>query len=547
MLRSWTLPSLALITVLVISALAVFEFVRERPLNVILLTVESWRADSAIDVHMPHLLRESGPRGVQFTNHRAVSAWTAPNIIALLSGLSPFDQNAHTRGDSIPAELDTATEEFARNGWRVDGLQSFMLIDLFKNLGLEIESGVDIKHWLASRARDRQPFYLWYHYLPTHLPYRQEYSATEGLDIPTAEEIADDPAFASRLEAVRTQPVIPAGSVDFQPDDRRWVESAYLGGVRDFDEWFAEFWRFYRRIGLAENTILVVTADHGEELLERGNVGHASTTRAGHLHEEVVRVPLFIWMPRDLLGVWPGTVFDHPTDHSMIAGMLKRLVGLEPPGHPDDGAGEPYWLPPSDDVWTGLTSVAGFTEPEPDRVNRFVAAARKGPVKVQVEVDDGQIIGVEGWNLDDDPGETAPVPAPDAEFQKLLRLLEDKIASLPARERDRVETPGEAGADAPHWRHPEQSGQIGYEDIAGAAYLAWSGDAAARHILEYRAGSGFLALDGEIEVEGTRYDFGEIGQAYWSTWVVPYGQVQFRVRPLAGGRWSEWLELEFSK
>ncbi|MBS29117.1 MAG: hypothetical protein CL566_09400 [Alphaproteobacteria bacterium] len=545
MLRSLTLPSIALLVALAMAA--AYDLVRERPLNVILLTVESWRADSVLEEHMPHLLLESGPHGLQFTNHRTVSAWTAPNTIALLSGFSPFEQNAHTRGYSIPAELDTVSEQFARGGWQVTGLQSFMLIDLFKNLGLEIDSGADIKHWLASRARDRQPFYLWYHYLPTHLPYQRQFGSHEGLYVPPADEVESDPALASRIEAVATKPVIPAGSVEFEASDRRWVESEYLGGVRDFDEWFAEFWRFYRRIGLDGNTILVVTADHGEELLERGNVGHASTTHVGHLHEEIVRVPLFIWMPKDLLDVPPGSVFEHQTDHAMIAGMLKRLVGLEDAGSPRSSGGKPDWLPPSDDVWFALTSAAGFAEPDPERVNRFVAAASKGSAKVQVEVDDGQIVGVAGWNLRDDPGEVSPVPAPDETFQQLLALLEDKIASLPKRESDRDETNVGTDALAPRWEHPRIVGQVRYADIAGEAYLQWSGDADASHILEYEAGSGFLTLDGTIEVDGTRYDFGEIGKSYWSTWIVPYRQVRFRVRPRGGGQWSEWLELEFAK
>ena len=42
----------------------------------------------------------------------------------------------------------------------------------------------------------------------------------------------------------------------------------------------------------------MLTTDHGEEHLERGQVGHASTTRNGHLHEELVRLPLIVWRPR---------------------------------------------------------------------------------------------------------------------------------------------------------------------------------------------------------------------------------------------------------
>ncbi len=542
MSRSWISPSLAALVLAVTAILAVHDLVRERPLNVILLTVESWREDSVLREHLPHLLVESGPHGVRFTNHRAVSAWTAPNVIALLSGLSPFEQGAHTRGDSVPAELDTVTEEFARNGWRVTGLQSFMNIDLFKNLGLDLEPGVNIKHWLSSRVRNRQPFYLWYHYLGTHLPYQQQFSATDDLvKLPTD----GDPGQVARVEAVTTQPVVPEGSVDFSDGDRPWVESAYLGGVRDFDEWFAEFWRFFNRTGLRESTILVVTADHGEELLERGNVGHASTTGAAHLHEEIVRVPLFVWLPPDLLDVSRGSVFTYPTDHNMIAPMLARLVnGDIAPRTGKDGG--PAWLPPTDRIWMALTSFAGFSEPNPDEVTAFVAAAQKDDVKVQLRIGDGRIVGVEAWDLNTDPGELTPLSDDDVRVAALRRQLEEKITGMRARTvREPVEDVAN-GHNAPRWERPTAGGPIGYADIADGAVLTWSGDADAKHIVAYEAGSGLLALDGEIEVEGTTYDFDRIGQSYWSTWVVPYGQARFRVRRADNDAgWSEWIELEF--
>tara|TARA_R110002110_G_scaffold376568_2_gene586628 strand:- start:140360 stop:142012 length:1653 start_codon:yes stop_codon:yes gene_type:complete len=550
MSRSWISPSAAALVFVLIAILAVHDFVRVRPLNVILLTVESWREDSVLRENLPHLLLESGPQGVRFTNHRAVSAWTAPNVIALLSGLSPFEQGAHTRGDSVPAEVDTVTEEFARNGWLVAGLQSFMMIDLFKNLGLDLEPGVELKHWLARRARDRRPFYLWYQYLGTHLPYQQRFSAGDDLVKPPAD---GDPDLAARVAAVTTQPAVPDGSIDFLDSDKPWVDSAYIGGVRDFDEWFAEFWRFFNRTGLRENTILVVTADHGEELLERGNVGHASTTRAAHLQEEIVRVPLFVWLPPGMLDVPRGTVFTHPTDHSMIAPMLARLVGLRGDGDGGDdtkdmGEGFPAWLPPTDKVWTAITSVAGFSEPDPGDVTKFVAAARDGDMKVQVQIGDGRIVGVEAWDLDADPDERSPLAGDDPRIAPLRRNLEAEITGMRARTVRTSDDAAARGDVGPRWVHPGADGKIRYADIAEAAYLAWSGDAEATHIIAYEAGSGLLALDGEIEVEGTRYDFGRIEESYWSTWVVPYGKARFRVRRAdAAGRWSNWIELEFAR
>ena len=46
------------------------------------------------------------------------------------------------------------------------------------------------------------------------------------------------------------------------------------------------------------NTTIVITADHGDELLEHGHVGHASTAHYATLYEELLRIPLLIIDPR---------------------------------------------------------------------------------------------------------------------------------------------------------------------------------------------------------------------------------------------------------
>ena len=102
------------------------------------------------------------------------------------------------------------------------------------------------------------------------------------------------------MRAVMNQPTIRTGTVAFEPTDAAAVAALHAATYREFDAWFGNFWSFFQSSGLAANTILVVTADHGDEHLERGHVGHASTTHDGHLYEELVHIPLFIWTRR-----WP--------------------------------------------------------------------------------------------------------------------------------------------------------------------------------------------------------------------------------------------------
>ena len=533
MSRIWI--SLSLVALIVATALAVRDAVRPAELNVIVLTVESWRADTATPERMPGLFAAAA-QGVAFTNHRAVSAWTGPNVIAVLTGVSPYRQGVHARGQSVPPDYELLTEALTKKGWDVGGVQAFMRIELFRNLGFDFDPGVDLYNWIAERGRRGQPFYFWYHYLDSHLPYNPNAAEAILNALPLA-----DMGEADRRADVRRLPVIPEGEIDFRAADRKWVAPLYQGGFVDFDGWFSQFWKFFEASGLGENTILIVTADHGEELLERGNVGHASTTRAGHLHEELVRVPLFVWAPAELLPLPAGSVVTEMTDHLMIAPMVARMLGIEGEAELESGG---LFETPRRNIWTGLTSGAGFAEPDPAKIPRFLGAAIRDGLKVQVITENDVPVAVQAWDLVQDPGEVSPL---DPLTPAARALADDVIARMAGRQRradalvDTVALP----KDIPLWVHPDRSRPIGYADIAGRAYLEWTGEETAAYVVAYEAGSGLLAMKGTLDVQGTRHDFGAVGERYWKTWVVPYDTVRFRIRPAeAAEAWSDWIELE---
>ena len=145
-----------------------------------------------------------------------------------------------------------------------------MLIDLFKNLGFSFEPGIDLYQWISKRARASEPFFFWYHYLDSHLPYKPKRTlATFWQMWPSLVRTN-----RARREQVRELPVIPKGLIEFPDSDREWDRRHFIRAALEiFDSWFGQFWSYFTASGLHENTILIVTADHGEELLERGNVG----------------------------------------------------------------------------------------------------------------------------------------------------------------------------------------------------------------------------------------------------------------------------------
>jgi arylsulfatase A-like enzyme len=527
------------LALLTMTGLWLRDATRQTPVNVIFLTVESWRAEAVTPWRMPNLFRAAA-EGTHFTQHRAIAAWTAPNIIAVLTGLPPLDQGVNARGQSILPGRHPFLEELSAAGWLVAGLQSFMTIDVYRHLGVTMSPGVAMLPWLAQRARDRRPFVLWHHYLGTHLPYAPAPSwrgAFEAL-LPSL-----DAAARSRLAVVETAPAIPAGTVDFAATDAPAVAALYHGGVAQFDAWFGGFWDFFNRSGLRGSTILIVTADHGEELLERGNVGHASTTRAGHLHEEVLRIPLFVWLPPGLASDNLPQTVDAVTDHTDIVPELRRLLGRQ-----GASAARPLFEGGRGGAHEAVTSFGGYAEPDPAHPSGFEVSVLDGPWKLRLRQAAGAPVESFFYNLAEDPGEQNDRAGHDRQrVQAMARDVLPRLATLwQPRDGDGVEAPppNAASVGRPRWVEPVADGVVRYADIANGARLQWTGDPTGHYRVEYRAGGGALAIDGALEVTGTMKDFGRLGESYWRTWVVPYGHVRLRVVSAARPELaSDWLDL----
>ncbi|OGR17102.1 MAG: hypothetical protein A2X81_12770 [Desulfobacterales bacterium GWB2_56_26] len=512
---------------------------RRRP-RVVLLTVESLRDDLVDEESTPHLLR-AARTGHRFAGHRAVSGWTATNIVSLLTGLTPFASGVHTRGQSVAQGISPPLAQLAEAGYVVEGLQPFMAMDIYENLGFTINSrGPDPALWLAERRREGQPFFLWYHYVNTHLPYGPE-------PLP-----ADWPEDAKeRLEKVRSQASILHDEVTFSREDVARIHALQRNRIREFDRWFADFWAFWQGSGCGRDTILIVTADHGDEHGERGMTGHASTTLAGHLHEEIVRVPLFIWLPEQFAHLGSTARTGEISSHLDIMPTILARLGIAPqirlegrdlfaaPKEPHRQTGSRPWL--------GMTASGGFAEPDPGRMRYFEYACLQGNWKSRLRVLAG---GTELFALYDvtrDPGETIDLAAsrPDiaAAHRKLLRSAIESRVQNPIKsgphDRNAEEGDGMLG-----WLRPSRSGSYSYEELAGSFILQWSGAPDRDYLLDYRAGNGRKALTGTMAVRGAMKDFGTIDRRYWQTWIVPNSPFRLRVREADGPGRSPWLELE---
>ena len=507
---------------------------RKRKINVILITAESLRNDMVTHENCPHLL-QAAAQGLRFSNYRANSAWTGSSIVSLLSGVSPFESGVHTRGQSVEPEAYLPLEQLVEADYTVNGLQPFMAMDIYQNLGVSLDShSPDPLLWIARQQLDENPFFLWYHYVHTHLPY------TRGA-------VHKDPSrldLSPQLLAITRDTAIHAEEGSFQKEDIELIHKLHQVNIQEFDRWFSTLYEFYTSGGFSRNTILIVTADHGDEHGERGMVGHASTTLEGHLHEEIVRVPFFIWFPESLQSLeLDGLDLGRPVSHVDVMPTLMNLLDIRPE-HKLQGKN---FLSSrnKDQVWTAMTSSGGFAEPDPAAIRYFEYSLLENNWKIRLrQYSTGLAEELYLYDLGSDPGEENNLASqyPDR-ARALQKRLEEQITTrkvFPGRMGERsVNT----GGDIPKWVYPSSSNQFTYDSLDGRFYLEWSGAPERSYLLEYSAGHGAKVIQGSLKVDGNRKDFGNISQIYWNTWIVPNNPFSIRVKEV-GGDFGPWLELE---
>jgi len=173
---------------------------------------------------------------------------------------------------------------------------------------------------LERAARSERPFFVFAHYFDVHADY-----------VPPAQHDLFDVDYEGAIDsrhvpdeggAARPHGAAGPPSSWGSKRDLEHLVGLYEGELRWTD---AEVGRLLARLdelGLTEDTLVVVTADHGEEFFEHGILGHRST-----LYEEVVRVPLMLRLP----GVLPAGERVHGLVSTIdVAATVLELAGLPP-------------------------------------------------------------------------------------------------------------------------------------------------------------------------------------------------------------------------
>ena len=148
----------------------------------------------------------------------------------------------------------------------------------------------------------------------------------------------DPPVFAYSLpQDVHVSVVTSEGAKPVDEGNYSGFYAPVASRVRRFDQCLGEFVNDLKAQGLYDQSVIILTSDHGDSLGEEGRMGHAYS-----LHPEIVRVPLIVHVPPAIRSAWrwDETRVAYTTD---ITPTLYRLLGHEPTS-PAPFFGEPLAL-----------------------------------------------------------------------------------------------------------------------------------------------------------------------------------------------------------
>ncbi len=180
--------------------------------------------------------------------------------------------------------------------------------------------------WVLERcARDRdRPFFVAVGFFRPHTPYVAPKEPYFGLY-----RLEDMPLFPTIDQNPPEVPAAALGSYKREQDQltealRRECVQAYYASISFVDAQVGKVISALDRLGLAENTIVVFTSDHGYHMGEHGLWQKSS------LFEGSARVPLLVVAPGTSK---PGTVVDEPVSQIDLYPTLAELAGIDAPGN----------------------------------------------------------------------------------------------------------------------------------------------------------------------------------------------------------------------
>jgi choline-sulfatase len=494
--------------------------------------------------------------GVLFSNAITSASWTIPSLVSLLTGVNPNVHGIDTRGKLMDKRVPTLFEVLEQHGYAI-GDTSYTLTEpsinsVFKKTDISPEAalaeGRSEESYLLSwmEAHKKQPFFAWVHFHTVHLPYK----ATPPYNRLFTEDINPAVLNDKQIEFVRSQLVIRKGEVEFDKERHTGVIRAlFTQALRQQDAKIGKVLMKLDELGLRDNTIIVITADHGEELLEHGFVGHASTSWDGTVYDDLIHVPLLIYYPKTLP---KGKRIDTQVRTIDILPTVLDMLGISFSGHIQGKSLLPLMLGKADFQETAFSETTPCGYSCPKRLeNNWRRAVRTNEWKlIAIYNDETKETRYELYHLKTDPGETTNVidqyPDIAEQFKQEMQRWMEAPAQFPYQHK-KSEEEHYLDVDVevrPIVLFPKVGTVVTPETHNNRILVQWTGDKNTVYLIEYDIGTGRYHITGQLEVTGTEQWYGPFPEDIWQE-LPKYNPWKFRIIPKQYPQYaSDWITFE---
>jgi len=322
----------------------------------------------------------------------------------------------------------------------------------------------------------------------------------------------------------------------------------YDGQLRELDNFVSKLLKNIRELDIERKTLLVITADHGEELFEHGFIGHASTTHAATLFDEVINIPLIIYAP----SIFPsGKIIEDQVRQIDIMPTVLDMLDLEIPDglHGVSALNNTEKRKPQNHKTVFSEAIIAGYQSTPEQEKIRIRSIRQNDWKIICGNDDKEY-PCHLFDLEKDTKEFQNVisleTAKAEEMKTLLNqhLEEFNMERLTVLSKQEVEftlkdIPNEKKLSIPQILAP-QNGLIRAGNKCEKIELSWTGDPELTYVIHYDAGKGFKNLKGKMMVRGTSKDFGRL-PSHVCELLPEWNPYKIRVSPYGlDDYWSGW-------
>lgn len=299
--------------------------------NIILISIDTTRRDHCsvygYQYNTTPNLRRFANQGTTFALAYAPSSTTAVSHSTMFTGLYPNTHGVLKNGMKLAKKHNTLAEYLKANHYQTAALVSVFVLeskfgyaqgfkyfyDKFKSDEATIHHKQWGEHpldnqafdrradytlqltiaWLTKKRNPKKPFFLFVHFFDPHKTY-----------------IPPEP-YASRFAPKKENPT-----------ELEKIVGNYDGEIAFTDSQIGTLLEKLDQMDLSENTLVIITADHGEGLMQHNWLQHGL-----NIYEEAVRVPLLVRWPNHIP---QGKIISEPVGLISLAPTILDLVGIKP-------------------------------------------------------------------------------------------------------------------------------------------------------------------------------------------------------------------------